>query len=42
MNNADEFRKRGFKLKTPPFRVLYDYWYAGGLRSQGAKRFAWT
>ncbi len=37
MNNADEFRKRGFKLKTPPFRVLYDYWYAGGLPIAGSE-----
>lgn len=30
-NNADEFIKRGYKVKNPPFKVLYDYWYAGGL-----------
>lgn len=30
-NNAEEFIKRGYKLKNPPFKVLYDYWYAGGL-----------
>jgi uncharacterized protein len=30
-NNAEEFIKRGFKVKNPPFKVLYDYWYAGGL-----------
>ncbi|AGA69456.1 hypothetical protein Desdi_2011 [Desulfitobacterium dichloroeliminans LMG P-21439] len=30
-HNAEEFIKRGFKIKNPPFKVLYDYWYAGGL-----------
>ncbi|MGE4272626.1 MAG: radical SAM protein [Desulfitobacterium sp.] len=30
-HNAEDFRKRGFKIKNPPFKVLYDYWYAGGL-----------
>jgi uncharacterized protein len=30
-NNVEEFIKRGYKVKNPPFKVLYDYWYAGGL-----------
>lgn len=30
-NNVDEFLKRGYKVKNPPFQVLYNYWYAGGL-----------
>jgi uncharacterized protein len=30
-NNVDEFNERGYKIKNKPFRVLYDYWYAGGL-----------
>lgn len=30
-NNAEEFAKRGYKIKNPPFQVLYNYWYAGGL-----------
>jgi len=30
-NNAEEFIKRGYKVKNPPFKVIYDYWYAGGL-----------
>ena len=30
-NNVDEFNKRGYQIKKRPFRVLYDYWYAGGL-----------
>lgn len=29
--NADAFREKGFQLKGRPYRVLYDYWYAGGL-----------
>lgn len=31
LNNADEFNRRGYAVKSMPFRVLYDYWYAGGL-----------
>lgn len=30
-HNAKEFIKRGYLIKNPPFQVLYDYWYAGGL-----------
>src|SRR3972149_2559520 len=30
-NNVDEFNKRDFLIKNKPFRVLYDYWYAGGV-----------
>ncbi|MBL1171481.1 MAG: radical SAM protein [Chloroflexi bacterium] len=29
--NADEYRQRGYHIKTPPYRVLNNYWYAGGL-----------
>lgn len=35
--NAPEFAKRGYKLKNPPMRVLYDYWYAGGLPIDGSE-----
>lgn len=31
LTNAEEFRKRGDKIKKYPSRVLYNYWYAGGL-----------
>ncbi|MEG0016794.1 MAG: radical SAM protein [Gordonibacter sp.] len=31
LDNAPEFAKRGFKLRKQPYRVLYNYWYAGGL-----------
>lgn len=30
-HNAEEFQKRGFQIKNPPYRTLYNYWYAGGL-----------
>ncbi len=30
-HNAQEFRQRSFKIKNPPYQVLYNYWYAGGL-----------
>lgn len=29
--NADVYREKGYKVKNRPFRVLYDYWYAGGV-----------
>lgn len=29
--NGPIYREKGFKIKNPPFRVLYDYWYAGAL-----------
>lgn len=31
LNNAEIFKEKGFKIKNPAYRVLYDYWYAGGL-----------
>ncbi|MBL4953500.1 radical SAM protein [Neobacillus sp. OS1-32] len=31
MHNAEEFNKRGFELKFPPYETYYNYWYAGGL-----------
>jgi hypothetical protein len=37
LNNADIFRSRGYKVKSHPFRVLYDYWYAGGLPINGSE-----
>ncbi len=38
VTNAEEFQRRGFKIKTHPFRVLYNYWYAGGLPIAGSER----
>lgn len=31
MHNVEEFQKRGFELKFPPYETYYNYWYAGGL-----------
>lgn len=36
-NNADVFRGKGYKVKARPFRVLYNYWYAGGLPIAGSE-----
>ena len=35
--NWDEFSKRGFMLKNPPFEVMYDYDYSGGLAVAGSE-----
>ena len=37
LNNAQAFKTRGYRLKQHPFRVLYDYWYAGGLPVAGSE-----
>jgi pyruvate formate-lyase activating enzyme-like uncharacterized protein len=37
LNNAEVFRQKGYKIKARPFRVLYDYWYAGGLPVAGSE-----
>lgn len=37
LTNAQAFKTRGFQLKQRPFRVLYDYWYAGGLPVAGSE-----
>jgi pyruvate formate-lyase activating enzyme-like uncharacterized protein len=31
LHNADEYIKRGYSIKKPPYRVLYNYSYGGGL-----------
>lgn len=36
-HNAEAFRERGYRIKARPFRVLYDYWYAGGLPVAGSE-----
>lgn len=33
----DEFEKRGFSLKNPPFEIMYDYGYSGGLAVAGSE-----
>lgn len=37
LHNAAEFAKRGYQLKARPYRVLYDYFYAGGLPVDGSE-----
>lgn len=36
-HNAEEFVRRGYRVKRRPYRVLYDYWYAGGLPIAGSE-----
>lgn len=36
--NWGEFARRGLALKNPPFEVLYDYGYAGGLAVAGSEQ----
>lgn len=36
-HNAGEFRRRAYRVKARPFRVLYNYWYAGGLPVAGSE-----
>ena len=36
----DEFEQRGFLLKNPPFPVMYDYGYSGGLAVDGSEELA--
>lgn len=37
MHGWDEFERRGFTIANPPFPVLYDYDYAGGLPVAGSE-----
>ncbi|MCD8317130.1 MAG: radical SAM protein [Eggerthellaceae bacterium] len=37
LHNWPEFEKRGYKVKNPPFDILYDYGYAGGLPIAGSE-----
>lgn len=36
----EEFAKRGFELRNPPFDVMYDYNYSGGLAIDGSEQLA--
>ena len=36
-HNAELFRERGYHIKARPFRVLYDYWYGGGVPIAGSE-----
>jgi pyruvate formate-lyase activating enzyme-like uncharacterized protein len=35
--NPEEYKKRGFKIKSRPYEVLYSYTYAGGLPINGSE-----
>ena len=35
--NEDEFQRRDFMLRRKPYKVLYNYWYAGGLPVAGSE-----
>ena len=35
--NAAAFAARSYRVRVPPYRVLYDYWYAGGLPIAGSE-----
>ena len=37
LNNPEVYREKGYKIKSRPFRLLYDYWYAGGLPVAGSE-----
>ncbi len=37
LNNAEIFKEKGLRVKGRPFRVIYDYWYAGGLPIAGSE-----
>lgn len=37
LNKVEIYREKGYKVKIHPFRVLYDYWYAGGLPIAGSE-----
>lgn len=37
LHNWEAFAERGFKVRNPPFPVLYDYGYAGGLPIAGSE-----
>ena len=39
-HNAEAFRARGFRLRYPPYRTLYNFWYAGGLPVAGSELLA--
>lgn len=40
LGNAQAFRARGYALRNPPYRTLYNFWYAGGLPVDGSERLA--
>lgn len=38
--NAQAFKDRGYALRNPPYRTLYNFWYAGGLPVDGSELLA--
>ena len=40
LGNAQAFKARGYALRNPPYRTLYNFWYAGGLPVDGSERLA--
>ena len=36
----DEYAKRGFEIRNPPFDVMYDYGYSGGLPVAGSEELS--
>ncbi len=36
-NNWEEYESRGFEIRNPPFDVMYDYGYSGGLPVAGSE-----
>lgn len=39
-NNWDAYEARGFEIRNPPFDVMYDYGYSGGLPVAGSEQLA--
>ena len=39
-HNAEAFQARGYCLRYPPYRTLYNFWYAGGLPIDGSELLA--
>lgn len=37
-HNVEVFNEKGFKVKQRPYKVLYNYWYAGGLPVDGSEQ----
>ena len=35
--NPKTFHNKGYQIKNPPYRILYNYWYAGGLPIAGSE-----
>ena len=39
-HNAQAFAARGYELRNPPYKTLYNFWYAGGLPVDGSEILA--